>query len=232
MRSHGLTILLIAIAGCNTPAKFAAHHNIAQLHDALKEMNPGYKGGGRFVFENDQLVEVTLLRQGVTNLSPLVGAPIRSLYCRAGNDEQRVKDLSPLCSMPLEGLFLDYGGEELRALNDLRLNRLLLDAPNVTAIDCLEGMPLESLQLFNTNVENIDVVASMPLHTLEIYGTDVEDLTPLEHIAIRQLAIDPIKIRMGQEVLWNIDHVMILRGEQVVTVESITALFDEYWPGE
>ena len=182
------------------PTRATKHSmTVGDLHAALKAANPGYDGNGRIDFINGKIVEVHLggkklsdirplkgLRLGavsldrtqVTDLSPLVGMPLRWLNL---DDSPGITDLGPLAGMPLAEIYLCRTGvTDLKPLRKMPLRRLNLQGTKVKNLEPLRSMPLEWLNLNDVSTyPSFDPLARMPLRELHAQATSVDDLTPL-----------------------------------------------------
>ena len=143
----------------------------------------------------------------VTDLSPLRGLPLKSLYVSdnpvsdlsplAGMHLEvlrcfrtRVEDLTPLKGMPLRGL---WAGEtrvaDLSPLKGMKLKVLLLDNTPVSDLSPLRGMALEHAGLTLTRVSDLSPLKGMPLTQLSLIKTQVSDLSPVKGMPLTTLTL-------------------------------------------
>jgi len=143
----------------------------------------------------------------VTNLSPLRGLPLKSLYVY----DNPVSDLSPLAGMPLEELRCYRTGVEdltplkgmplrelwagetrvadLSPLKGMKLKVLLIDNTPVSDLSPLRGMALEHAGLTLTRVSDLSPLKGMPLTRLSLIKTQVSDLSPVEGMPLTTLTL-------------------------------------------
>ena len=143
----------------------------------------------------------------VTNLSPLRGLPLKSLYVY----DNPVSDLSPLAGMsleelrcyrtgvedltPLKGMPLRelWAGEtrvaDLSPLKGMKLKVLLIDNTPVSDLSPLRGMALEHAGLTLTRVSDLSPLKGMPLTRLSLIKTQVSDLSPVEGMPLTTLTL-------------------------------------------
>ena len=70
------------------------------IHTALKAANPDYNEWGWFPTENGKIVEATIQKTGISDLSPLKAMPLHTLDCPG----TPVADLTPLAGKKLAGV--------------------------------------------------------------------------------------------------------------------------------
>jgi serine/threonine protein kinase/Leucine-rich repeat (LRR) protein len=177
---------------------------VQAVANRLRELNPGYDGTLAPVIADDQVRELTMLVDNVSDLSPLRAlAHLRVLNCQVVNPGPRtladlwslngmalttlsipgtaVSDLSPLKGMPLETL--SFPGNKVSDLSPLRgmpLNYLHIEGAPVSDLSPLKGMPLSYLNCQDTLVADLSPLRGMQLNTLACRHTQVTDLSPLE----------------------------------------------------
>ncbi|MBN4074108.1 protein kinase, partial [bacterium AH-315-E10] len=175
------------------PKKFWQEHELIRpVKNALRVDNPGYKGGGNFVIEDNKLTKVSLFQQStIQNIDSLKGMPLTSLNLQ----QTRVSDLSPLKDMPLTSLDLyQTRVSDLTPLIGMLLTVLNAGKTTVTDLSPLKGMPLSHLSLERTSVSDLSPLKGMPLTSLNLQVTDVSDLTPLEGMTLTYLILDNTKV--------------------------------------
>jgi serine/threonine protein kinase len=182
--------------------EFMQEH-LPSWEDHLREAWPGIPFDIRM--DNDGLT-VEVSNAGITDLLPLLGMPLTSLYC----DGNEITDLSPLAGMPLQRLEIsDNPIEDLGPLSESPLVTLLCESclirslepvarSTLSMINC-GGNPLEDgirplarckltwLACWGTGIDNLEPVRGMPLTALYADANEIADLSPLQHMPLNTL---------------------------------------------
>ena len=186
----------------------------AQLHAALKAVNPEYNGKGRFTVKGGKITAALLEKTGVSRIQPLEGLPLTMLDI----SHTTVRDITMLKGMQLT--LLDLGGTEVDDISSLRgqpiakldmggtavsdirplagapLVNLVLDGTKVTDVGPLKGMPLGILQLSKLGVRDLSPLKGMPLKTLTLYQSRlVTDLSPVKGAPLTYLDLGETAVR-------------------------------------
>lgn len=164
---------------------------LARLKDLpVSAENPLAK---RLIDREDGRLALDLSGTKVTDLSPLVGAPIAVLNL---NGLTELTDLTPLSEMQsLKDLSVsDTQVADLTPLNSLRLKRLHLDGSQVTDLSPLQKMLLEELNLRATRVADLSPLSGMPIRTLWIDQTPVRDFSPLAEMPLERCYLSNTQI--------------------------------------
>ena len=130
---------------------------------------------------------------GITDLSPLCGLPLTSLYC-AGN---RIASLEPLRGMAL--VTLNCGGNPIQDLEPLRgmpLQTLLCECTLARTLEPLRASPLVMLNCGGCPLEDgIEPLRGMKTLTwLACWGCGLDSLEPLRGMALQNLYCDANRI--------------------------------------
>ena len=142
--------------------------------------------------DNDGLtVEIT--NAGITDLSPLKGLPLTSLYC-AGN---RIESLEPLRGMSL--VTLNCSGNAIESLDALRgmpLTTLICECCRITSLEPLRGMALTMLNCGGNALANgLEPLRDMPLTWLSCWGNDLDALDPIADMKLSTLYMDANRVQ-------------------------------------
>lgn len=128
----------------------------------------------------------------ITDLSPLQGLPLTSLYC-AGN---RITSLEPLRGMGL--ITLNCGGnpiEDLEPLRGMPLQTLLCECTRARTLAPLRSSPLVMLNCGGCPLEDgIEPLRGMNLTWLACWGCGLDSLEPLRGMALQNLYCDANRI--------------------------------------
>ena len=132
---------------------------------------------------NDQLT-VEISDSGIEDLTPLVGLPVKTLYCAYN----RIRSLEPLRGMNLETLHCNGNPiESLEPLRGMSLVTLLCEYCRIDSIEPLAGMPLTLLNFGGNRVSDLSPLRGMPLTFLSFWGNQVSDLGPLSGMGLTAL---------------------------------------------
>lgn len=213
----------------------------------LVELNPGFDGQIDPIVVDGEVVEVKLIVDHVTNLSPLQSfARLRNLSC-AGSapGSGQLADLSPLKGMHLRALDISNSQvSNLAPLAGMPLERLFCAETNVSDLAPLAGMPLTHLQVQGTHVASILPLRGVPLVDLNISFTQVTDLSPLQGMKLIAFYCDATRIAdlspLAEMPLKNFNWRGYEQSEprfqrvvrSIATLESIDGLpAAEFWQG-
>jgi hypothetical protein len=158
-------------------AGLPGQRQLEEVAARMIELNPDFDGllGPRF--ENGRLVELGLITDEVTDISPL-GAllDLQMLTCHGSESAKgRLTDLKPL-----RGLKLRY--------IDISAN------PQLTDLSPLAGMPLTEIACWCTPVSDLSPLGGMSLVALDCNYSFVSDLAPLKSMPLERLSIAPGEI--------------------------------------
>lgn len=157
----------------NVPAlpKLPLPEQVKEIAAQLMKLNPDFDGNVESTISGNELTELRLNVDHVTDLSPLSALKsLQTLSCAGGTfRSSSLVDIAPLRNL------------KLRAL----------DCANTLVADLrpLQGMPLEKLNLANTKIDTLSPLAEMPLTELFVQGTAVKDLTPLRGMPLKHLNV-------------------------------------------
>jgi hypothetical protein len=198
-------------------AKLEATEQVRAVAEMLAELNPGFDGQLFETIERGQVVALRLQTNHVSNiwpiaalkslrdldcsgpfqnvdtgiltdLSPLVGLPLRRLRC---DYNSLLEDLSPLAKLPLEHLNVEACKvRDLGPLRGLKLRGIVLDRNPIDDLSPLKGMPLEEVCLSATLVEELSPVVQGELKFLRAVRSPIKSLEPLRGSQLRLLEAD------------------------------------------
>jgi serine/threonine protein kinase len=145
----------------------------AAVTQKLRERNPGFYDSEPPVIRDGKVVELELLTDRVSDISPLQAfVRLQRLSCagsRAGT--------GALCT--------------LGPLQELALTRLnCANNPRIVDLTPLRGMQLSTLDCSATGVRDLAPLRGMPLESLHCQGTAVRDFTPLNSLPLEELYVD------------------------------------------
>jgi hypothetical protein len=151
-----------------------------EVHRALKSLNPAYTETGRFVVEEDRIVEAYLDSCNLVNIAPLAA----------------MRDLRTL----------DIGGNplwDLSPIKNLNLTGLGIYSTDVRNLEDVKKFKLTWLGISNTKIKDISSVSRMPLTHLNMCGCIfIEDISPLKKCTgLRELTLPPQARNMDIEFL-------------------------------
>jgi hypothetical protein len=205
----------------NQVAKLKAQDQVRAVADMLGELNPGFDGQLFEEIEQGRVVGLRLETTRVSNiwpiaaltslrdldcsgpyqsvengilsdLSPLVGLPIRRLRC---DYNLLLEDLSPLAHLPLEYLNIEACKvRDLSPLLGLQLREIVLSRNPINDLSPLTGMPLEAICVTSTLVEDISPVAQAELKFLRAIRTPVRSLEPLRGSQVLTVEFDESEV--------------------------------------
>lgn len=133
----------------------------------------------------------------ISDLSPLIGHPIRSLDVSL----TQVTDIAPLQGAPITSLKANFTGvSDLTPLKGKPLTELELNRTPVSDLSPLRGMPLESLAIAATGISDLTPLRGMPLRMLSLDMTPVADLSPIADMKLRALGLGFTKVTNLQVV--------------------------------
>ncbi len=162
----------------------------------------------RLSARNDGLLDLDLKGTGISDLRPLVGAPLGNLDlgdCREVRNigplrkmrllslslaRTSVSDLTPLADMStLTALNLSYTpASDLGPLANLKLSTLQLGYSEARDLTPLSKLPIVYLDLENARgVGSLAALADMPLSWLNCSYVNVTDFTPLAKLPLKKL---------------------------------------------
>ena len=120
----------------------------------------------------------------LTEIKALAGMPLEFLQCSSNG----VSDLSPIAGAPLRELW--SGGTPLRSLEPVRgmpLEVLWCNKTKVVDLSPLAGAPLKHLRCQDTQLASLEPLASCPLETMECHRTEIRSVAPLRGMKTLQV---------------------------------------------
>lgn len=180
----------------------------------LQELNPGFDGQETHTVQNETVVDLRLIADELTDISPLRGLEgLQVLYCHgSGPGKSRLADLSPLkglklihlacvhtevaelsplAGMPLTGLNCeDTHVSSLEPLSAAPLTLLSCSQTEVSELSPLRGKKLEVFACAATQVSDLSPLKGMPLQNIVCGGTKIKDLSPLAGMPLRAVSIN------------------------------------------
>jgi serine/threonine protein kinase/Leucine-rich repeat (LRR) protein len=200
----------------NTPAfqawmksvqSLPADKQVEAVSQKLMELNPGFDGnltglrkGTPPKIENGKVIELTIVPDGITDLSPLrVWMGLKWLDCRGNLGKGTLSDLSPLKGMQLTSLTLSYTKvTDLSPLAGMPLTWLNTDV-KMLDLTFLKGMPLKTLYTGHSLLSDLSPLRGMPLEQLFCTNSQVTDLSPLEECkSLKTLNVTKTKVTAAQ----------------------------------
>ena len=140
----------------------------AELHAALKSVNPDYTGKGAFSVRDGRVRTVYLRHCGISDLSPVRGMTLRHLNCA----DNRIEDLTPLAEVRLQELLI--GRNPVRDITPLRqtgIKQLNIPRTQVTDLSPLSGTSIDQLDIYWTPIADVSPLLDVPLVALCIRAT-------------------------------------------------------------
>ena len=132
---------------------------------------------------NDGLsVEIT--NSGITDLAPLAGLPLTTLYCT----HNKITNLNALAGMPLKTL--NCTGNPIASLEPLRgmqLDTLLCENCKVESLEPLRDMPLTMLNCGGNRISDLEPIRGMKLTFLGCWDNRIVDLDPIRDMPLLSL---------------------------------------------
>jgi serine/threonine protein kinase/Leucine-rich repeat (LRR) protein len=166
-----------------------ADKQLEAVSKKLMQLNPGFDGKltgrGNWTpprIENGTVTELSIVPDGITDLSPLrVWMGLKWLELPGNLGKGTLADLSPLKGMQLTHFSLRYTKvTDLSPLAGMPLAWLNTDA-RPTDLSLLKGMPLKVLYSGHSAVTDLSPLRGMPLTLLDCTGCQqLSDLSPLE----------------------------------------------------
>jgi len=152
----------------------ALEKEVETLKARLRELNPNFDGKESHRIENDEVAELKLLTDEVSDLSAVRALKgLKRLHCNG--------------SSPGKGKL-----SHLASLQGLPLTELNCSSTRVADLSPLKGMPLEKLTCSNTNVADLSPLNPLTLRSLDIGLTRVTDLSPLRGMSLQALACNQL----------------------------------------
>jgi Leucine-rich repeat (LRR) protein/tRNA A-37 threonylcarbamoyl transferase component Bud32 len=156
----------------------------------LKELNRGFQGQPAHKIVGDEVTELRLITDRVTDISPLralVG--LKVLDCSGSRrGTGRLADLSPLVGLKLTQL--NCGNTEVSdvsPLKDMKLIHLTCYNTNVSRLSPLQNLPLVHLDCSFTRISDLSPLKGLPLKVLYCDHNRVIDLSPLKGLPLKVL---------------------------------------------
>jgi hypothetical protein len=186
-------------------AALPAEEQVEAVAKKLRELNPGFDGKETHKIEGGVVTELQFIADDVTDISPVRALErLRALNCNGTPNSGRSKfsDLSPLKGMPLRTLYC-YSTQvsDLSPLKGMPLTNLSVGSSPVSDLSPLEGMPLTNLSCEYGPVSDLSPLKGMPLARLYCAGSRVSDLSPLEGMDLTTILFTPKNITKGLDVI-------------------------------
>ncbi len=191
-------------------AALPAEKQVDAVVAKLKERNPGFDGKVTHKIEQSEVIELGLSGR-VKDISALRAlSKLRAFRCW----EAPLSDLSPLKGMPLTSLYCyNTRVSDLSPLKDMSLISLTLSVTRVSDLSPLKGMPLTWLSCEGTSVSDLSPLKGMKLAVLLIHNTPVSDLSPLEGMPLKNLWCD-FKPERDVEILRSLKTLETINGKR------------------
>ncbi len=164
----------------------AIFRNLPLWRERLEKSWPGVKFNLRM--DNDGLT-VDVSNTGISDLEPLRGLPLTSLYC----SDNRIVSLEPLRGLPL--VVLNCGNNPITSLEPLRgmpLVTLLCEGCPVTSLEPLRGLPLTMINCGGARLgpDGLAPLRGLPLVWLCCWACGIATLEPLRGMPLTALYCD------------------------------------------
>lgn len=171
-------------------AGMTPERQVAAVVAELQRRNPGFDGKVEHQIGKGTVIDVYIVTDAVTDLSPLRAlSGLRSLTCRGSNNSGKVKDLSPLTGLPLTNLDCQSNPvADLSPLQGMPLQRLVIHATAVKDLTPLARLPLKELTCSGTNIADLSPLAGTPLTALHCPSTRVSDFSPLKGLPLKEIS--------------------------------------------
>jgi len=160
----------------------------------LKELNPGFDGKYSHKIEAGALTELAISTVAVTDITPVGLLPwLKKLTLMPWTADRRglLSDLSPLKGLPLKSLYcLNNPVKDISPLTGMPLTELSIGGTLVSDLSPLEGMKLAVCGCNDTAVGDLKPLGGMPLKVLWCQNTRVSDLSPLHGAPLQELRCD------------------------------------------
>jgi serine/threonine protein kinase/Leucine-rich repeat (LRR) protein len=174
-------------------AALPAGEQVEAVAARLKERNAAFDRKLSHKVEGNDVAELRLVSDGLTDLSPLRALPrLKRLYCNGSKPGAgKLSDLTPLRALPLTELDCSWTQvRDLTPIRGMRLTRLFLaGCAGVADLAPLKGMPLRELNLEGAvRLRDLAPLKGMPLTRLNVAYTDVRDLAPIRGMKLTSLA--------------------------------------------
>jgi serine/threonine protein kinase len=190
--------------------------------DKLRECNPGFHSKGEHrIDKKGTLYMVEFPTDNVTDISPVRALKgLQDLHC-SGSDTNRgrLTDLSPLQGLALRSLFCGRNPSlsDLAPLKGMPLVRLNVAMTQVSDLTPLAGMKLELLDISGTRVRDLTPLAGMPLTQLRLRRSAVDDLSPLKGMPLTDITLD-VKGPRDVEVLRSLPNLQKINDSSAAVV--------------
>lgn len=181
---------VFALLPVNKPSSFvlemaglSASQQAEEVSKRLIKLNPGFDGKVETKIVGDSIVELSMVTDRVSDISPLAA-------------------LKELTSVSLRGSTVDWNTRQgtgkladIRPLRGMRLKKLDLAYNPIEDISIIEGMPLTELDIaFASKINDISVVRGMQLVSLGCQDTNVSDLLPLAGMKLFHINVSYTKV--------------------------------------
>lgn len=213
-RDHrsGLRLVRVPVGDATTTTRQQLESVVAEL----MRLNPGFHGKFESVFDNDRVTKLIIdnahqiktispLRElrhlqtlriyhgTYTDLSPLIGIPLRDL---AFEGNFNLTDINSLKGMPLEILSIwGFTGHDILPLKGMKLRSLNIGGGETKIdLEALRGQPITFLCINLTKIDDLSPLKGMALDQLLATGTEIRDLTPLIGMPMTVLKINGTKV--------------------------------------
>jgi serine/threonine-protein kinase len=154
---------------------------IDEINNLLSEINPEYRGDGRFVETPRGHIILADFSEsaGIDNRS--LSAIMRLNLAELNLSHTAVTDISLLSNMSIRKLALrECGIRDLSPLKNMKsLKKLFIFRTEVDSLDALRNLRLESLDIAETEIDDLEPLKGMPLKALRVFRCPIEDFSPL-----------------------------------------------------
>jgi hypothetical protein len=182
----------------------------------LKERNPGFDGTVRSKIENDRVVQLWVVTDHVTDVSPVRAlTELRVLSCNGSSfGKGKLADLGPLKDLDLTTLNCGLTRiSDLAPLRNMkRLGKLYCSYTQVADLTPLQGLPLKLLWCQGTHVSDLRPLQGMNLVSLRFEQARVSDLTPLRGMPLDELGCD-LRRQGDAEILRSLKTLKTINGK-------------------
>ena len=164
---------------------------------------------------------------GTVDLSAVKGLPLSDLACFGSG----VTNLTPISGMPLHSLWLTGNWEltNLEPLKGMPLTFFACDNSQVADLSPLSGMPLTYLICHVTKVADLSPLKGMPLEELYCDRTLITDLSPLAGMKLKKLSFTPNPELKGLEAIRQMNSLAEIgtAGDKMISSNKFWKQYDE-----
>ena len=164
---------------------------------------------------------------GTVDLSEVKGLPLSELACFGSG----ITNLTPISGMPLHTLWLTGNWEltNLEPLKGMPLTVFACDNTQVADLSPLCGMPLTSLICHVTKVADLSPLKGMPLEELYCDRTLITDLSPLAGMKLKKLSFTPNPELKGLQAIRQMNSLVEIgtAGDKMISSDKFWKQYDE-----